>query len=203
MSGSNSLLIAGVDEVGRGCLVGPVVAAIVVLGSDVAIDGLADSKKLTPRQRERLAGRIRKLSLAWAIGRAEASEIDCINILQASLLAMRRAFEALAVKPGWVRVDGNRYPDIQCPGEAIVGGDQSVPEISAASILAKVARDREMQILDALYPGFQFARHKGYPTALHRARLSDLGPTLAHRRSFAPVERLDVYPCNPLELRKP
>jgi ribonuclease HII len=180
-------LVAGVDEVGRGCIVGPVVAAVVVFDRPVVIDGLADSKKLTPQRREALAVVIKEKAKDWAIGRAEASEIDRINILQASLLAMGRAFEALSVKPRWVKVDGNRYPQIPCPGESIVGGDQSVPEISAASILAKVARDGEMQILDALYPGYHFAVHKGYPTALHKAKLSELGVTPAHRRSFAPV----------------
>jgi ribonuclease HII len=183
-------LIAGIDEVGRGCIVGPVVAAIVVLGQHVVIEGLADSKKLTPRRRERLAATIRERAIAWSIGRAEASEIDGTNILQASLLAMRRAFDVLPLKPTWVRVDGNRYPDIPCPGEAVVGGDQSVPEISAASILAKVARDAEMQVLDALYPGYEFAVHKGYPTSLHKARLAERGVTPAHRRSFAPVASL-------------
>ena len=180
-------LVAGIDEVGRGCIVGPVVAAVVVLGPGVFIDGLTDSKKLAPRRREMLAHIIRERATAWAIGRAEPGEIDRINILQASLLAMRRAFEALAVTPGWVRVDGNRYPDIPCPGEAIVGGDLCVPEISAASILAKVARDEEMKILDSLYPGYEFAVHKGYPTPLHKARLRELGATAMHRRSFAPV----------------
>jgi len=180
--------------VGRGCIAGPVVAAIVVLGPHVFIEGLADSKKLAPHHREALASLIKEKAKAWAIGRAEASEIDRINILQASLLAMRRAFEALSIKPDWVKVDGNRYPQIPCPGEAIVGGDQTVPEISAASILAKVARDAEMQILDALYPGYHFAVHKGYPTALHKAKLSELGVTPAHRQSFAPVASLRGRP---------
>ncbi len=178
------------DEVGRGCIVGPVIAAAVILGPGNTIAGLADSKKLTPQRRERLSLKIKETAVAWAVGRAEPGEIDRLNILQASLLAMRRAYYALPVFPDWVRVDGNRYPDLPCPGETIVGGDSSVPEISAASILAKVARDAEMQVLDALYPGYQFAVHKGYPTSLHKARLAGQGASPAHRRSFAPVARL-------------
>lgn len=181
------ILVAGMDEVGRGCIAGAVVAAAVILDPDNPIEGLADSKKLTPERREKLSSQIRLSSVAWAIGRAEPGEIDRINILQASLLAMRRAFQALPVKPEWVRVDGNRYPDIPCPGVAIVGGDMSVDEISAASILAKVYRDAEMKLLDALYPGYQFAVHKGYPTPMHKTKLAELGPTPFHRRSFSPV----------------
>jgi ribonuclease HII len=187
-------LVAGVDEVGRGCIVGAVVAAAVILGPGVKIDGLADSKKLTPRRREDLAAQIKDKALAWAIGRAEPGEIDRINILQASMLAMRRAYAALAVPADWANVDGDRYPALPCPGEAVIGGDASLSEISAASILAKVARDAEMAILDALYPGYQFAVHKGYPTAVHKARLVALGATPAHRRSYAPVARL--FPVN-------
>jgi ribonuclease HII len=183
-------LVAGIDEVGRGCIAGAVVAAAVILGPGKSIDGLADSKKLTPKRREYLAAQIKGRALAWAIGRAEPGEIDRINILQASLLAMRRAHGSLAVPADWAKVDGNRYPDLPCPGEAIVGGDATVAEISAASILAKVARDAEMDILDALYPGYQFAVHKGYPTALHRAKLIELGATPLHRRSFAPVAKI-------------
>ncbi|MEI7868167.1 MAG: ribonuclease HII [Candidatus Methylumidiphilus sp.] len=178
------------DEVGRGCLAGAVVAAIVILGPDARIDGITDSKKLTPRRREDLARQIKDRSVAWAIGRAEPGEIDQINILQASLLAMCRAYDALAVRPEWVKVDGNRLPNLPCNGEAIVGGDLSIPEISAASILAKVWRDAEMEILDALYPGYGFAVHKGYPTPLHKAKLIELGVTPMHRRSFAPVSKL-------------
>jgi ribonuclease HII len=189
-------LIVGIDEVGRGCIVGAVVAAAVILGPDGKIDGLADSKKLTPRRREDLAAQIKDRALACAIGRAEPGEIDRINILQASLLAMRRAYAGLGVQADWVKVDGNRYPkELPCPGEAIIGGDATVAEISAASILAKVARDAEMAILDALYPGYQFAVHKGYPTALHKAKLAELGPSPAHRRSYAPVARF--FPANP------
>lgn len=183
-------LVAGLDEVGRGCIVGAVVAAAVILGPGASIDGLADSKKLSPRRREELAGQIKEKALAWAVGRAEPGEIDRLNILRASMLAMCRAFAGLAVRPGWAKVDGNRYPALPCPGETVVGGDATVAEISAASILAKVARDAEMDILDALYPGYQFAVHKGYPTALHLARLAELGPTPLHRRSFTPVARL-------------
>lgn len=187
MSIQKTLFIAGVDEVGRGCIVGPVVAAIVILRAENDIEGLADSKQISARRREKLAALIRERSLCWAIGRAEPSEIDQMNILQASLLAMRRAFHALPLRPDWVLVDGQHYPDIPCPGESIIGGDALVPEISAASILAKVARDSEMQILDVLYPGYDFARHKGYPTAYHKSRLCQLGATPLHRQSYAPV----------------
>lgn len=182
-------LIAGCDEVGRGCIAGPVVATIVVVDDCFCIEGLADSKKLTPQRRETLAASIKACAFAWAVGRAEASEIDRINILQASLLAMRRAFAALPTKPDRVLVDGNRYPELPCPGEAIVGGDATVPAISAASILAKVFRDREMKILDSLYPGYDLALHKGYPTAIHASRLRELGPSPIHRQSFGPVRR--------------
>lgn len=187
-------LVVGIDEVGRGCIVGAVVAAAVILRPGSRVEGLDDSKKLTPRRREELSLQIQESAVAWAIGRAEPSEIDHINILQASLLAMRRAYAALAVKPEWAKVDGNRYPGLPCPGEAIIGGDASVAEISAASILAKVARDAEMEILDALYPGYGFAIHKGYPTALHLAKLAELGATPLHRRSFGPVAKLLSQP---------
>ncbi len=190
MAAGDDVLTAGIDEVGRGCIAGPVVAAIVILGSGVAIEGITDSKKLSPNQRDGLALQIKAKALAWAIGRAEPSEIDQINILQASLLAMRRAYSALKIHPDWVNVDGNRLPNLPCNGAAIIGGDLSVPEISAASIVAKVWRDGEMQILDALYPGYGFAVHKGYPTPLHKARLIELGITPVHRRSFAPVSKI-------------
>ena len=183
-------LIAGMDEVGRGCIAGSVVAAIVILQPDIEIEGLDDSKQLSPMRRESLSLQIKQSSLAWAIGRAEPGEIDRINILQATLLAMRRAYDALPVKPGWVKVDGNRFPNIPCKGEAIIGGDACVPQISAASILAKVFRDREMAIIDALYPGYRFADHKGYPTQAHKAKLKELGATPIHRLSFAPVSRV-------------
>jgi ribonuclease HII len=172
-----------------------VVAAAVILKPGDRIEGLADSKKLTPERREALSFQIKKRALAWSLGRAERGEIDRINILRASLLAMRRAYDALAVKPEWVKVDGNRYPDLPCRGEAIVGGDMSVAEISAASILAKVSRDAEMSILDALYPGYHFSLHKGYPTQLHKAKLLELGVTPMHRRTFAPVARALTSAC--------
>lgn len=185
-------LIAGFDEVGRGCIAGPVVAAAVVIDGHFHIDGLTDSKRLTSQRREKLARAIRSNAVAFAIGRAEASEIDRINILEASLLAMRRAFNALPVKPDLALVDGNRYPELPCPGEAVIGGDASVPAISAASILAKVFRDREMEILDSLYPGYEFVLHKGYPTRLHTSRLRQFGPSPGHRRSFAPVRHANI-----------
>lgn len=182
--------VAGVDEVGRGPLAGPVVAAAVILDPARPIAGLADSKKLTERRRERLDLEIRDRALAWALGRAEVEEIDQINILQASLLAMRRAVEALGVTPCRVLVDGNQCPQLACAAEAIVGGDATVDVISAASIIAKVARDREMCALDAVYPGYGFARHKGYPSRQHLEALEALGVSAIHRRSYAPVRRL-------------
>lgn len=191
-------LIAGIDEVGRGCIAGPVLAAAVILPAEFHLPGLTDSKKLTPKRRAALSAEIRHTAIAWAIGRAEASEIDRINILQASLLAMRRAFESLAVKPDWVRVDGNKLPLLPCPGEAIVGGDLTQPEISAASILAKVARDLEMELLDRLYPGYGLAVHKGYPTPAHKVKLAELGPTPFHRLSFAPVAQCQTPSQFPL-----
>jgi ribonuclease HII len=183
-------LIAGVDEVGRGPLAGPVVAAAVILDPIQPITDLADSKQLTERQRERLAGQIRQQALAWALGRAEVAEIDRINILQASLLAMQRAVEALRLIPHKALVDGNRLPRLSCDAEAIVGGDNKVAAISAASIIAKVARDREMVELEAVYPGYGLAKHKGYPTKQHLQALHSLGVTPIHRRSFAPVRRI-------------
>lgn len=183
----DSLLISGVDEVGRGPLAGPVVAAAVILDPDQLILGLADSKKLSPAQRERLAGEIRARSLAWALGRADVAEIDRLNILQASLLAMQRAVAALPVRPAEVWVDGNRCPPLDCRCKAIIKGDATVPAISAASILAKVVRDAELIELDRRYPQYAFARHKGYPTAVHLEALRRHGPCPEHRRSFAPV----------------
>ncbi len=175
---------------GRGCIVGAVISAAVILDPDKPIDGLADSKKLTEKKRNRLAEEIKQHAKAWAIGRAEPSEIDHINILQASLLAMSRAFSQLQLKADWVQVDGNVFPDIPCAGETIIQGDAKIAEISAASILAKVARDTEMQTLDALYPGFNFAKHKGYPTKALLESLSRLGVTEQHRKSYAPVKKL-------------
>ncbi|NOQ13515.1 MAG: ribonuclease HII [Methyloprofundus sp.] len=183
-------MVAGVDEVGRGCIVGPVVAAAVILDPTQPISGLTDSKKLTAKKRELLAAIIKRQALAWSIARAEPSEIDNINILQASLLAMKRAVQSLTVQPSWVKIDGNQYPDITYPGETIIQGDLLVAEISAASILAKVYRDNEMSVLDALYPGYEFVKHKGYPTKLHKERLIALGVTEQHRRSFSPVKQL-------------
>lgn len=182
--------VAGVDEVGRGPLAGPVVAAAVILDRSRPIQGLADSKLLTEKRRSELADEIRERALAWAIGRVDHEEIDRINILQASLLAMKIAIEALVVKPNHVMVDGNKCPRISFPVEAVIRGDQTVPAISAASILAKVARDEEMITMDRLYPGYGFARHKGYPTSEHFLALEKLGVCTIHRRSFAPVSRV-------------
>jgi len=183
-------LIAGVDEAGRGPLAGPVAAAAVILDPGRPIAGLADSKRLTPLQREALDPEIRDKTLAFAVAFASVEEIDRINILQASLLAMQRAVDNLGVAPQRVLVDGNRCPRLACEVEAIVRGDCSVPAISAASILAKVARDREMLVLDDAHPGYGFARHKGYPTREHLAALRELGPCAQHRRSFHPVRLL-------------
>ncbi|HIE53794.1 MAG TPA: ribonuclease HII [Chromatiaceae bacterium] len=184
------MILCGVDEAGRGPLAGPVVAAAVVLERNRPIPGLADSKKLTPRRREALYEEIVDRSLAWSLGRAEVEEIDRLNILQASLLAMRRAVEGLPLKVDHVLVDGNRLPDLPCSGEAIVGGDGLEPAISAASILAKVSRDREMVVLDQRYPGYGLAAHKGYPTKQHLEALRSLGVSEIHRRTFAPVRKL-------------
>lgn len=183
-------LVAGVDEVGRGPLAGAVVAAAVILDPARPIAGLADSKKLTEARREALAPIIQEYALAWALGRAEVEEIDSINILQASLLAMRRAVLALQVAPEFALIDGNRCPELPCPAEAVIKGDSRVAAISAASILAKVARDREMVVLDAQYPGYGLAQHKGYPSKAHLAALEALGVSPLHRRTFGPVRRL-------------
>jgi ribonuclease HII len=180
-------IIAGVDEVGRGPLAGDVVAAAVVLDVRRPISGLADSKKLSEKQREKLFVEIQEKAASFAVARATVAEIDQLNILQASLLAMRRAVERLALQPDHVLVDGNRLPRWSYSSEAIVQGDASVAAISAASILAKVTRDREMMELDAVHPGYGFADHKGYPTQRHLAALQSLGPLPIHRRSFGPV----------------
>ena len=182
-------LIAGVDEVGRGPLAGPVVAAAVILDPEKPIDGLRDSKRLPEARRVELDAEIRTRSLAWAIGVCTPSEIDEFNILQASLLAMRRAVETLATIPQLVKVDGNRCPELRIPAEAIVGGDDSVPCISAASIVAKVHRDAEMKRLHEKFPLYGFDRHKGYPTPEHLAALDAHGACEVHRRSYAPVQR--------------
>ena len=184
--------VAGVDEAGRGPLAGPVVAAAVILDPARPIDGLDDSKKLSANRRETLASEIRARALSWSVAWADTAEIDALNILAATLLAMRRAILGLAVVPNGVQVDGNRLPDLsfrdqRIDGEAIVGGDGIVAAISAASIIAKTTRDRIMVDIDGLYPHYEFARHKGYGTVVHRDRLQQYGPCQQHRRSFAPV----------------
>ena len=185
--GSN---IAGVDEVGRGPLAGEVVAAAVILDPQQPIEGLRDSKKLSAKRREVLALQIRERALAWSITSATVAEIDELNILQASLLAMHRAVQALDPQPGYVLVDGNRLPRWDYPSEPVVGGDDRVSAIAAASILAKVHRDKALVELEAIYPGYGFAAHKGYPTAAHLQALQTLGVTPVHRRSFGPVKKL-------------
>lgn len=184
--------VAGVDEVGRGPLAGDVVAAAVILDPGRPIDGLRDSKKLSVSRRTELAHTIRERAVAWAIASASVAEIDELNILQASLLAMHRAVQALQPEPGYVLVDGNRLPRWHYRSEAVVRGDDRVPAIAAASILAKVYRDSALIELDARYPGYGFATHKGYPTATHLLALQTLGVTPVHRRSFAPVKKLLV-----------
>ncbi len=181
--------IAGVDEVGRGPLAGDVVAAAVILDPQRPIAGLRDSKKLSEQRREALAVMIRERALAFCVARATVAEIDAINILQASLLAMRRAVQGLAVQPRYVLVDGNRLPHWDYASEPVVKGDDRVPAIAAASILAKVQRDAELVALDARFPGYGFAAHKGYPTRRHLHALAELGVTEHHRRSFAPVKK--------------
>jgi ribonuclease HII len=185
-------LIAGVDEAGRGPLAGPVVAAAVILNPSRPIDGVGDSKALTERQRDVLAVQIREHALAWSVAWADAAEIDTLNILQATFLAMRRALSGLRVAPAHVQVDGNRAPSLiglglQCHVETIVKGDAKVAAIGAASILAKTTRDAMLLQLDQIYPGYGLAGHKGYPTAAHCAALAKLGPSAIHRMSFAPV----------------
>ncbi len=181
------MLICGVDEAGRGPLAGPVFAAAVILVKPPQIKGLADSKKLTAKRRDALAEQIKLHAIAWAVASATVEEIDEINILQASLLAMRRAVMALTPQPESILVDGLHVPKVAMPARAFVQGDSSVPAISAASILAKVARDAVMLELHALYPDYGFDRHKGYGTAVHMAALQRFGVSPAHRRSFAPV----------------
>ncbi len=181
-------LIAGVDEVGRGPLAGDVVAAAVILGARVPV-GITDSKKLSEQRRQQLAEDIKVQARCWAIGRASAQEIDEINILQASLLAMHRAVAALQLQPDFVLVDGNRLPKWAYDARAIVGGDALEPAIGAASIVAKVQRDAELVVLDREYPGYGFAKHKGYPTREHLQAIQRLGVTSSHRKTFAPVKR--------------
>ncbi|MBU1311509.1 MAG: ribonuclease HII [Gammaproteobacteria bacterium] len=180
-------LICGVDEVGRGPLIGAVVTAAVILDPANPISGLNDSKKLSEKRRAELAEQIKSQALCWALGRAEPHEIDQLNILHATMLAMRRAVAALTIKPDWVLVDGNRTTEFGIPATAVVKGDALVPEISAASIIAKVARDAEMQALHQAHPQFGFADHKGYPTAFHLAAIAQHGVLPQHRRSFKPV----------------
>ncbi|UYA59257.1 Ribonuclease HII [Pectobacterium sp. F1-1] len=181
--------IAGVDEVGRGPLVGAVVTAAVILDPTRPIVGLADSKQLSEKRRLALYDEIKEKALAWSLGRAEPEEIDQLNILHATMLAMQRAVAGLAVVPDFVLIDGNRCPELSMPAQAVVKGDSRVAEISAASIMAKVTRDREMVELDQRFPAYGFAQHKGYPTAFHLEKLAALGATEFHRRSFAPVKR--------------
>ena len=182
--------VAGVDEAGRGPLAGPVVAAAVILDPDRPVSGLRDSKQLSPSRRESLYEEITGKALAWAVGRAEAGEIDRINILQATLLAMQRAVGALQPAAEQVLIDGNRCPQLSIPAQAIIKGDSKVAAISAASIIAKVTRDREMVELDLQYPGYGLAQHKGYPSKAHMEALEVLGLTPQHRRSYAPVRRI-------------
>jgi ribonuclease HII len=185
-------LLAGVDEAGRGPLAGPVVASAVVLDPLAPVHGLADSKKLTEKRRDVLAVEIKQHALAWSVAWADPAEIDEINILAATMLAMHRAIGGLSITPDRVLVDGNRLPNLcfdgkTIEGEAIIGGDDIVAAISAASIIAKTTRDRMMRELDKLYPHYEFARHKGYGTQIHREKLQEFGPCSEHRQSFAPV----------------
>ena len=192
MSAETQQFVAGVDEAGRGCLAGPVYAAAVILDPARVIPGLNDSKKLSAAAREKLFDQIQQNALAWSIARAEREEIDNINILQASLLAMKRAVETLAHAPHEALVDGNQAPKLNCKVTTIIDGDALEPSIMAASILAKVARDREMDRLDIEFPGYGFAKHKGYGTAQHMTALRQLGLTPIHRMSFAPCAKLRV-----------
>ena len=182
----------GVDEAGRGPLAGPVVAAAVILDPIHPIEGLADSKKLSAKRRMALAAEIRAKALSWAVAEASVEEIDRINILQASLLAMRRAVGALTLRPERALIDGNRCPRLDCPVEAIVGGDGKIASIAAASILAKTVRDAGMLVLHAIYPVYGFDRNMGYPTAFHLQALREHGPCPVHRRSYTPVAQLSM-----------
>lgn len=187
LTAAQTSLVAGVDEAGRGPLAGPVVAAAVILDPSRPVAGLRDSKLLTAAARERLATAIRARALAWALGEADVAEIDALNILQATMLAMQRAVARLPVAPAEAWIDGNRCPDLGCAARAIVKGDRDVAAIAAASILAKTARDAMLVALDARFPAYGFARNKGYGTPDHLAALARHGPCPAHRRSFAPV----------------
>lgn len=184
--------IAGVDEAGRGPLAGPVFAAAVILDNENSIVGLADSKQLTAKKREYLAKKIQERAKAWAIGRAEVEEIDRLNIFHASMLAMQRAVCTLTLLPSLVLVDGKHCPKLDFPTQAIIKGDEKIAVISAASILAKVYRDASMVLLDAEYPGYGLAQHKGYTTQQHLQALKKLGPSPIHRRSFAPVRQYEL-----------
>lgn len=188
-------LVVGVDEVGRGPLIGDVVAAAVILDPNNPIEGLGDSKAISAKKRELLYPQIKEKALAWCIASASPAEIDELNILHATMLAMQRAVAGLAIVPDYALIDGNRCPTLSCPAEPVVKGDAKVAEIGAASILAKVERDRQMLALDEYFPDYGFARHKGYPTPEHLAALERLGPLAEHRRSFRPVrERLQREP---------
>jgi ribonuclease HII len=182
--------LAGVDEVGRGPLAGDVVTAAVILDANQPIDGLADSKKLTDKRRQQLALEIREKALCWYVARASVEEIDCYNILQATMMAMARAVDGLSISPEYVAVDGNRMPTWNYNAETIVKGDDKVPEISAASILAKVCRDGEMVAFDEQYPSYGFAGHKGYGTKQHMQAIEQLGPSPIHRQTFEPVKSM-------------
>ena len=187
------MIIAGTDEAGRGPLAGSVVAAAVILNPDQPLEGLNDSKKLSEKKREKLYPLIRERALSYAIAEATVAEIDRLNILHASMLAMKRAVEALSVTPELVLVDGNRCPQIEIEARAIVGGDALEPCISAASVLAKVYRDRQMLEYHQQFPDYGFNRHKGYPTRLHMQRLKELGPCAIHRRSYTPVQQAELF----------
>ena len=184
--------VAGVDEAGRGPLAGPVVAAAVVFVDGETMPGIGDSKRLTASRRARMSSRIRRTAVDWAIGAATAREIDQLNIHNASLLAMRRAVLGLRERVDYVYVDGRFFPAVPIPGESVIRGDRNIPVVSAASILAKVSRDRQMVWLDRSYPQYGFARHKGYPTRFHRSILETLGPTPEHRMSYAWVDKAKV-----------
>jgi ribonuclease HII len=183
-------LVCGVDEVGRGPLVGDVVTAAVILDPSCKIPNLTDSKKLSAKKREAVYAEIIEHARAWAVGRASPREIDELNILHATMLAMKRAVEALTMKPDYVLVDGNRVPDLYCPASSVVKGDLLVPEISAASIVAKVTRDREMDKLAEKYPQYGFEKHKGYPTAAHLEAIKKYGVNELYRRSYGPVRNI-------------
>ena len=187
--------VAGVDEAGRGPLAGPVVAAAVVFVDGETMPGIGDSKRLTASRRARMSSRIRRTAVDWAIGAATAREVDQLNIHNASLLAMRRAVLGLRERVDYVYVDGRFFPDVPIPGESVIRGDRNIPVVSAASILAKVFRDRQMIWLDRSYPQYGFARHKGYPTRFHRSVLETLGPTPEHRMSYAWVDKAKVVRC--------